>query len=66
MWVYNYINVLYHTKNTCDKIYLRMHMQLQKHLFVEFRKNNPVFWKYPQNKANIGQDTSLDFADISD
>ena len=27
MWIYNYINALYHTKNTCDKIYLRMRMQ---------------------------------------
>ena len=40
---------------------------IKKNTFLwSLEKNDPVFWKYAQNKANIGQDTSLDFADISD
>ena len=27
-------------------------------------KNNPIIWKYVQNKSNIGQVTFLDFTDI--
>ena len=28
-------------------------------------KNDLIVWKYVQNKGNVGQDTVLDFADIS-
>ena len=45
---YNYINVLYHTIESCDVRYLCTYRQLhhlKKNTFL-WDKNNPIFWKY--------------------
>ena len=45
---YNYINVLYHTIESCDVRYLCTYRQLhhlKKNTFL-WDKNNPILWKY--------------------
>ena len=32
---------------------------------ANLNKNNLFIWKYVQNKGNVGQNTFLDFVDIS-
>ena len=70
-----------HTIDTCALTYFRIFTHahaasFKKSVFVKLTffdfkkyahsdKNNPIFWKYVQNKGKAGQDTFFDFADSS-